>query len=110
MIGSINKILVFILEMVMLFSYGYFGMTMQWSLPLKILFTILIVSIAILLWSIFAAPKSGRRLKIPYLAFFRAMMFALSAWLLFRSGYKSFAIIVFALALITQAISYCTEQ
>ncbi len=110
MIKSLNQILVFILEIIMLISYGYFGMTRQWNLAVKLSFTIIVVSIAILLWSIFAAPKSGRRLEMPYLSIFRALMFSLAAFLLFESGHKNFAIIIFVLSLLTQTISFFTEK
>jgi uncharacterized protein DUF2568 len=110
MIKSINQILVFILEMIMLFSYGYFGMTRQWNFSPKLLFTFLFVSAAIILWSIFAAPKSGRRLAMPYLSIFRMLMFSLSAFLLVECGYKNFGMIVFIFSLVTQAMSLFTEQ
>jgi hypothetical protein len=109
MIKSINQILVFILEVIILFSYGYFGMTRQWNLTLRVLFTILVVSIVVLLWSIFAAPKSAHRLQMPYLALFRAFIFSFSALLLFQSEHKNFAISIFVLTLLTQMISYFTE-
>ena len=110
MIKSINQIFVFILEIIMLISYGYFGMTRQWNLASRLLLALLIVSIAILLWARFAAPKSVHRLRMPYLAFFRVLMFSVSAFMLFQSGHKNFALIVFAFALLTQTISYFTEQ
>ena len=94
----------------MLISYGYFGITRQWNLASRLLLTLLVVSIAISLWAIFAAPKSAHRLQMPHLAFFRVLMFSFSAFLLFQSEHKNFAIIVFVLAVLTQTISYFTEQ
>jgi uncharacterized protein DUF2568 len=110
MIKSLNQIVVFILEIIMLFSYGYFGMRMQWNSSSRVVFTILFLSGAIILWSIFAAPKSRHRLKMPYLPIFRMLMFSLSAFLFFQSGHKNFAIMIFILALLTQTIGYFTEQ
>lgn len=110
MIKSLNQILVFILEMIMLISYGYFGMTRQLNFSPRLLCTFLFVSVAVILWSIFAAPKSVHRLEMPYLSIFRMLMFSLSAFLLVESGYKIFGMIVFILALVTQTISLFTEQ
>ncbi len=109
MIKFLNQILVFILEIAMLISYGYFGLTREWNFPLKISFSVILVCIAILVWSIFAAPKSGHRLEMPYLQIFRMFMFSLSAFLLFQSGLKNFAALTFILALLSQIICLFTE-
>lgn len=105
-----NQVLAFTLEIIMIITYAYFGMTRPWSLPMRLLSTILIISITILLWALFAAPKSEYRLKIPYLLFFRTLMFVFAAFILFKSGNKNYAIIVSLFILITQTISYFTEQ
>lgn len=110
MIKGINLVIVFLLEVAMLVSYGLYGMTRQWSFLPKLLFTIFIISTAIVLWSIFAAPKSGYRLEMPYLAIFRAGMFLLSAWCLYESGYKNIALVLALLTAITQIVSLFTEK
>jgi hypothetical protein len=46
---------------------------------------------------------------MPYLALFRALILSFSAWLLFQSGHKNFAVFIFVLTLLTQTVSYFTE-
>lgn len=110
MIKSINQIVAFALEIIMLVTYGYFGMTRPWNLIVRLLFTILVISLAVLLWSKFAAPKSGQRLKMPYLALFRAAMFLVAAFFLFQTGHKNLAFMVTGVIIITQLVSYFTER
>lgn len=109
MLKTINQVIVFLLEMAMLVTYGYYGMTRPWNLALKLLFTFLILAAAIGLWSVFAAPKSGQRLEMPYLALFRAGMFLTAAFLLFQCGHRNTALIFAVIILITQAVSWFTE-
>jgi hypothetical protein len=109
MIKAINQIAIFFLEIVMLISYGYFGFTQPLNFITRLLFAIVIVFAAIALWAIFAAPKSRRRLEMPYLIIFRASMFFVAALFVFLTGYKNFAITLAALTIITQTISYFTE-
>ncbi len=109
MIKFVNPILALTLEIIMLITFGYFGMTRPWSLTLRILFTILFISIALLLWAFFAAPKSEHRLQMPSIMFFRMLMFTFSAFLLFQLGNKNLSILVFVFALLSQTISYFTE-
>ena len=110
MIKTINQIVVFFLEIIMLIVFGYFAFTTKWSFILKLLSSIFMVTTAIALWAFFAAPKSGHRLKMPYLAIFRAGMFLLAALLLFLSGNVNLAIALAALVIVTQIISYFTEK
>ena len=110
MIKTINQIFVFALELVMIFGYGYFAITRPWNLTLRILFSITIITVTILLWAVFAAPKSGHRLEMPYLAIFRAFMFLIAALFLFQMGHKYGVICLVGLIIITQAISYLTER
>ena len=109
MIKIINSIVVFSLEMGMLFTYGDYGMTRNWNLPTKLLFTIGALALVIYLWAVYAAPKSYRQLEMPYLAFFRAAMFLVPAFLLFRMDLKAISLAVVVLAILTQLVSYFTE-
>jgi len=110
MVKSVNQVLVFILEIIMFIAFGYFGFARQWNLIPKLLLTIFIITTAVALWAVFAAPKSGHRLEMPYLAIFRATMFLLAAFLLFRLDYRNLAIALAALAIVTQIISFFTEK
>ncbi len=110
MVKLINQVVVFCLELVMLIAYGRYGMAQPWGLVPRLLFTALIVSAAVVLWSLLAAPRSAHRLEAPFLMIFRALMFMLAALVLFRSGYKQMAVVSALLAVVTQTVSYFTEK
>lgn len=110
MLKTINQTVAFLLEIAMLIAFGYYGMHRPWSLLPKLLFTILLIAVAILLWGRFAAPKSQRRLEMPYLAIFSISMFLISAFLLYQTGYKNAGILIAVLAIISQTIAYFTEK
>lgn len=105
----INLTITFFIEIAMLVAIGFYGMSRAWGLFPRLLLAISMVGIAIYLWWLFAAPKSEKRLRMPYLVFFRASMFLLGAVLLFLSGQKNYAIILAVLAIVTQTIAYFTE-
>lgn len=109
MIKILNLVVMFFVEMAMLFSYGYFGFSQPWNFITKLLFTVGVLAVAITLWAIFAAPKSARRLKMPYLAIFRSGMFLIAAFLIFQTGHTNAAIAFSIVALVTQIVSYFTE-
>ncbi|MFN8343695.1 MAG: YrdB family protein [Spirosomataceae bacterium] len=100
----------FLLEIAMLISYGYYGMNRPWNFLPRLLVTIAMIAAAIALWGLWAAPKSGHRLAMPYLPIFRASMFFLAAFLLYQSGQKNGAFLFFALTVVTQTMSYFTEK
>lgn len=109
-IKTISQIVTFALEITMLISYGYYGLTRPWTFIPRLFFTILLIGIAIAFWAIFAAPKSGHRIEMPYLVFFRTFMFFVPAVLLFQMGHKYWAVWLIGLTVITQTISYFTEK
>lgn len=102
--------LAFILEVIMLGVFGYYGYQNPfWHLPAT-LSSVILIGLGIILWGILAAPKSKNRLKMPYLALFRGVMFLLAAFFLFQSGFKNYAVIMAFLAISTQIVSYFTES
>jgi hypothetical protein len=109
-IKSINPTVTFLLEIAMLISYGYYGMNKPWNLLSRLLLTIAMITAAIVLWGLWAAPRSGHRLAMPYLPIFRASMFLSAAFLLYQSGQKNWAFLLFALTVVTQSMSYFTEK
>jgi len=110
MIKQVNQFIVFTLELIMFIALGYYGMTRDWSILPRVLFTIAIITMTITLWGIFAAPKSAYRLEMPYLAIFRGIMFLSASFLFSQLGIKTLAITLAALAVMTQTLSYFTEQ
>lgn len=110
MLRVANDILCFILELCMLASFGIFGTTREWPLLPRILFTIILLAVAILLWAAFAAPASQHRFRMPYLAFFRAGIFIIAFTALYFAGYRTLAGIFILLSICNQALSLLFEN
>ncbi|MGC4234966.1 MAG: YrdB family protein [Niabella sp.] len=109
MVKLINQPIVFILELVMLYSFGYFAYSKGINSFTRFAFAIAAIALGVILWSLLAAPKSGHRLPMPYLAVFRGGLFLVAAFFLYQLQMKNFALIVAILAITTQLISYLTE-
>ena len=104
------QIVVFLLEILMLVAFGCYGYSSPVSMLLRVGLGIALVIAAIILWAVLAAPNSRHRLPLPALAVFRAAMFLLAAFFLYRLGYRNIALITAALAVATQIISCFTEK
>ncbi len=70
MLKIVNQILLFIVEMIMLGSFAYFGFQKGQTVLVKYGFGLGILGVVIALWSYWAAPTSGHRLEMPYLVIF----------------------------------------
>jgi hypothetical protein len=99
-IRIINKGLMFVLEVCMVASLGYWGFHNSTSTLAGYFLGLGSPLLAAALWGVFAAPKSNRRLKkLPRIAFSIAM-FLTSAILLYQTGQASYAITFMIMAVI----------
>ncbi len=92
----------FLLEIAMLISLCYSGFkvgkTAIWSYTLAVL----LPGIAIVLWGIWAAPRSAGRLHQPFRLFFELAIFFTAAALLYSTGRKTAALALASIALLTE--------
>jgi hypothetical protein len=105
-----NELVVFMLELLMLVVYGWYGYMAPANIGLRIGLAAALATAAVILWAVLAAPKSTRRLRLPALQVFRAAMFLLSAFFVYRLGYRNWALVIAMTAIITQIISCFTER
>jgi hypothetical protein len=63
----------------------------------------------VMLWSVWAAPGSSRRLAMPYRAGFAAMLFTLAAFLLYQAGQQTVAILFLVVSVASMLVGYLTE-
>jgi len=80
---SSNLLLAFLLELGMLAAFVVVGWALGGSTPIKAGLAVALPVVAIVLWAIYAAPRAGkRRLKMPALMIFKAVMMGLAviAW------------------------------
>ena len=105
MVKAINRIAVFVIELIMTATFAHVGFQKGNNMLSKYSCAFILPLVVILLWSYFAAPKSSHRLKMPYLAIFRLALFLTAAYLLYKSGQINFAIVLAFSSVITQMIS-----
>ena len=90
---AFHDIIAFIVEIVMLIALGIAGYQLVTVLFLKYILAIVLPVLAIILWAIWAAPKSKRRLRFPWLSVFKITLFAITALLLFLTGHIVAAVV-----------------
>lgn len=110
LIKTINQVSIFVLEIAMLISLGYYGMSQSWNLVPRLVCTTVLIIFTVFIWSVYAAPRSVKRLKMPFLIIFRAALFLIAFYLLYHTGHIHPALIFAGLTIITQIISYLTEK
>lgn len=97
--------LAFLLELVMFFSFSYWGFQKGQSLISKWSLAILFLAVSITLWAIFAAPKATTRLDFPLRLIFELSMFLLAAFALYKLNYSTVALLYAILAILSIAIA-----
>jgi uncharacterized protein DUF2568 len=91
-----NLLLAFLIEIVMLVAFIAAGWSVAGPLWLRIVLAIGLPGVAIAAWAVWAAPRAGaRRLKMPALLYFKAVMYALAVLAWFVAG-QGFIATVFA--------------
>ncbi|MBK8555857.1 MAG: YrdB family protein [Lewinellaceae bacterium] len=106
MIKIVNAGLSFFLEMAMLAALGYWGFTQHKTSLERWLWGIGLPLMAILLWGWLAAPKSTTRLEQPLLACFKLALFAITAFLLHKTGQEKMAAWFLGLSVLSILLEY----
>lgn len=93
----------------MLVAMGCWGFSMHagvaawvWGIGLPL--------VTVVLWSVWAAPRSNRRLKMPYRALFTAALFSLTAFLLYQAHRSTYAILFFIVSIVSTFVAYLSEK
>ena len=94
----------------MFFVLGYWGFHAGKSIFWKYGLAAALPLLAIILWGIFAAPRSEQRLDTPYRIVFELALFLLAAFLLYKSGFPRLAIGFAVAALLSQLLAVVLEQ
>jgi hypothetical protein len=107
---GINLALSFLLELAMLVAFGYWGFNTGDSTLVHILFGIGLPVIAIIIWSIYNAPMSKRRLPRTPRTILEVVMFSLAALMLALAGQTTWATLFVVLIVINQIGIYMWQQ
>lgn len=92
-IKSINLGLAFLLELVMLVIFGYWGFHAGQNTLGKVLLGIGVPVLVAVLWGVFLAPASSRRLAEPWLTIIEVLIFALATAAFYSTGQHTLAVI-----------------
>ena len=107
---GINLALAFLLELVMLFAFVYWGFQTGDSAVVHWLFGLGLPIIAIIIWSIYNAPQSKRRLPRTPRTILEVVMFGLGALMLAVAGQTTWAVIFVIFIVINQIGIYIWQQ
>ena len=97
---TFHLMLAFTLELALLAALGYWGFHNR-KMPEKYLLGVGAPILAVILWWIWAAPKSANRLQQPGLLLFKISLFGLAAFGLYRSGQSGPALLLMVLAVLS---------
>ena len=100
---AINSTISFFIEIAMLVALGIGGYHLGNDKWVQIMLAIALPLIAVVIWGIWAAPKSMRRLSRPSLTIFKLTLFSVTGILLFITGFQ-LAAIVFAVCSFTNEL------
>ena len=90
---TINLLIAFLLEVIMLVALGIVGFEITNASPLKYILAVALPTVAIIVWAIWAAPKSKTRLSGKWLLMFKLLIFSITSLLLYYTGHAVFAIV-----------------
>lgn len=108
-IKGINTGLSFLLELLALAIFGYFGY--QLNLPgwARVLAAVTIPLVVAILWGIFAAPNSGKRLAGFSLLAFKTLIFGAAILALYYVDYPTPAIILAVIVAVNLALEFFVD-
>lgn len=108
-IKAVNAVVSFALELVALGVFGYYGYQLDLPGWARIAAAVALPLLLALLWGIFAAPRSERRLSGLALLAFKVVVFGAAVLALYALGYPLPALVLAAIALVNLAIEFFVE-
>lgn len=109
-IKPINLLVSFLLELGLLALAGYWGFQTGEGHPVKYVYAIALPAIIGLLWGIWAAPKSKRRLKNPARTVFKLTMMALAVFFAYDTGHPIWALTFAVITAVNVSLAYLLTQ
>jgi hypothetical protein len=109
-IKSANLLLAFLLELCMLAAFGYWGLRSGGSTFARIALAIAAPLLAAVVWGIFMAPNSRRRLREPWYLLASLVIFGLAIAALYSAGQHSLASLFGLLFILNKILLYAWKQ
>ncbi len=107
---QLNLLVSFLLELIMLYLYGYWGYNTGEHPVMSYVLAVLLPGIVIILWGVWAAPKSKHRLKNPLRSVVKLSLFLLAAVLGFNAGQPAWSIWFGAITLLNAGLAFLFRQ
>ena len=105
----VNLALKFALELAAIAAFAYWGATVAGGV-VSVLLAIVAPAVAVLLWGVFAAPKSKRRLRRDVRVPFELSVFGLAVGALFAAGAPVTALVFAALVVVNAVLMTAFRQ
>ena len=109
-IKYLNLLISFLLEIALLILAGYWGFQQRESVLMKYTLAIALPVVIAILWGIFAAPKSKRRLKNPFRTILKLALFSLAVFFSFQTGHSLLAVVLAVVTFMNVIVAYILSQ
>lgn len=106
----VNLAVSFILELCALFIFGYWGYTTGQGMLAKIVLSIAGPAVFVVVWGLFMAPASSRRLREPWRFIVELVLFGLATIALYSTGLRDWAIVFAAIYAINKILLIIWKQ
>ena len=110
LIKQFNLVISFLLELLVFTILAYYGFHAAENSAGKYLLAFSLPLAAALLWGLFAAPRSSRRIRFPYRIIFEILVLSSGVLLLHKMGLPIFSICLGLVILINKILSYLWKQ
>lgn len=110
LLKMVNLALAFLLELCMLVAFGYWGYQVGPQPLAKIGFAIGIPLLVAVIWGIWLAPNSRRRLPEPWLSSLNVLIFAIAIAALFSTGRYGIASVFAVIYLVNRLLLLLWRQ
>jgi len=109
-IRLINLLVSFLLEMGLIILAALWGFQQGESSLMRYVLVIAVPAVIILLWGIWAAPKSKRRLKNPARTILKLAMMTLAVFFSYATGHRGWALFFAVITILNVSLAYLFSQ
>lgn len=109
-IKYVNLGLAFLLELVALGAFGYWGFRTGGTLPVKILLSLGSMVLLTLFWGVFVAPKAVIATSQSVHHLLAMIVFTLAAWVLYATGHPRWAVIFILVSILNRGLLIVWRQ
>lgn len=109
-VSGANLGLRFVLELMMLVAFGYWGFTIGESIAIRVLFGIGAPVLAIVVWGMFIAPRASGRLGDPPRVALELALFGLAAVALVAADRSDWGIALGVIAIVNIGLLFVFDQ